>query len=209
MHIHMCFKIFGCNITVSFLFLCFITSLMLFDNSGLIKWGFCAAFIHEAGHIIAMVYKNIKPEEIKLGLFDISIIKNKTCNYISFKDEVIILISGSLANLAISCICFIIGLNVDNNMCLILIQENLFLGLMNLLPVESLDGGDLLYIIISEKINVVVAKRILHLTSFIILIPLMSIGFLILFKSKCNFSLLLVSFYLLTVILEKNDKIKV
>ncbi len=209
MHIHMCFKIFGCNITVSFLFLCFITSLMLFDNSGIIKWGVFAAFIHEAGHIVAMLYKNIKPEGIRLGLFDISIINNKKFNYINFKDEVIILISGSLANLVVLIICCFIGLAVDNDICLILMQENLFLGLMNLLPIESLDGGDLLYIIISEKLNVVVAKRVLHLISFIILIPLMSIGFLILFKSKYNFSLLLVSFYLVTVILEKNNKIKI
>lgn len=88
-----------------------------------------------------------------------------------------------------------------------LISENLILGFFNILPIESLDGGQILYIFLSNKMQNDKAIVFLEVISFIILLPLAVIGFYMLLKSKYNFSLLLISCYLISVIIIKKGHI--
>ena len=114
-----------------------------------------------------------------------------------------ILIGGPLANLFGVGILYLLHYVMGNQNTVLSISENLFLCVFNLLPIESLDGGQILYIFLSSKFDEHKSVVILKFVSFVILFPLAIIGFYILLKSKNNFSLLLISCYLIAVVLIK------
>ena len=198
------FRLCNCDIIISFPFISFITSLSIFDKSGTMIWGILAAFIHEIGHIIAMVLINRKPVQIKLGLFDINIITNKQ-SYKNMFQEMFIILAGPLANIIFTIISYLLLKQSNKETFNFLTYENLFLALLNLLPIESLDGGQIVYILLLNKFNFITCQNIIRITSFFVLTPLAALGFLLLLKSKYNFSLLSISFYLIAIILFKKD----
>ena len=74
-----------------------------------------------------------------------------------------------------------------------------------MLPVMSLDGGQLLYLILSRRLSENSAEKVVNIITFIFIFPLAALGFLLLFKSKYNFSLLFVCVYLIfSLIFKKN-----
>ena len=83
--------------------------------------------------------------------------------------------------------------------------ENLFIGLINLLPIMPLDGGQILFVILSKRVCGETCERVTQIVSFLTLLPLALVGFIILLESKYNFSLLFLCFYLMTYLLFKND----
>ncbi|MCI2112819.1 MAG: site-2 protease family protein [Ruminococcus sp.] len=80
------------------------------------------------------------------------------------------------------------------------------MGLFNILPVMSLDGGQLLYLILSRFFSDTVSQRIVNVITFIIIFPLATFGFILLFNSKYNFSLLIVCIYLVFSLICRNNK---
>uniref|UniRef100_UPI0002DC4984 site-2 protease family protein n=1 Tax=Ruminococcus bromii TaxID=40518 RepID=UPI0002DC4984 len=85
-------------------------------------------------------------------------------------------------------------------------MANLCTGLFNMLPVMSLDGGQLMYVILCRKFSEKSAERIINITAVIILFPLTVLGFMVLLNSKYNFSLLFVCAYLIASLLCKNNR---
>ena len=84
-------------------------------------------------------------------------------------------------------------------------MANLCTGLFNMLPVMSLDGGQLMYVILCGKFSGKSAERIINITALIILFPLTVLGFTVLLNSKYNFSLLFVCIYLIASLLFRNN----
>ena len=81
-----------------------------------------------------------------------------------------------------------------------------FIGMLNLFPIEMLDGGIILSLILNDKIgNFEKSKKISNIISVVFLIPIAIVGFLVLLSSKYNFSLILLSCYLFSYILFKED----
>ena len=72
--------------------------------------------------------------------------------------------------------------------------------------VMSLDGGQLMYVILCRKFSEKSAERIINITAVIILFPLTVLGFMVLLNSKYNFSLLFVCAYLIASLLCKNNR---
>ncbi len=70
------------------------------------------------------------------------------------------------------------------------------LGMFNLLPLMSLDGGRLLELLLSRRCSARVCRNILRVTTFVFILPLMTGGFYLLFHSRYNYSLLAISMYL-------------
>ena len=73
---------------------------------------------------------------------------------------------------------------------------NLAMALFNLLPIESTDGGNILYNILMYKTGEEKAKAALKIMSAVFLFFIYVLGFIILFKTKYNFTLLIVAVYL-------------
>lgn len=197
------FYIFGCTFTVSFPFLTIITVLLLVDENGTMIYGVLAALIHELGHIFAMIIKKSKPKKISFRAFDINIVDNNRIKR-SYSDDIFILIAGPLSNI-VFCIVLYFTYKLTGFLWLIRpMYENIFIAIFNILPIDTLDGGQILFNLLSRRLSIKTAIKFTLLISFMVLLPVSALGFYILIISKYNFSLLFLSCYLMAILLLKN-----
>lgn len=199
------FKLGKLYIELSFPLVALMTAVIIFDTSMSVIICFAGVIAHETGHLLALRHFGSYPQKIKLTLFDIAIIDRKKINR-SDKAELIITLAGVTVNFILAIISYFL-LTVTKNPCIeIFFNTNLTLGFFNILPVDSLDGGQALFILLSKKFSPFTSMKILDIISFIILIPVAVMGFLVLLQSKYNFTLLLTALYLIAIILLKNKK---
>lgn len=193
----------GCKVRFSYIFMALATIMMMLDSDGMIFHGMFATTIHEFGHICAMTLKGHRPREIECRAFDIKIVDAKRSKN-SYGNDIFILLMGAGFNFLYSIVLFFMYKMFGLAVFLHPIYENIFLGVFNLLPIESLDGGQILYCILCRRFDVKAAIDITCIVSFVILFPIAVIGFYMLMLSKYNFSLLLISCYLIvTIVLKK------
>lgn len=199
-------KLGNLSIIVSIPLCCVMTTIILLDSSQTVMLGCFSALMHELGHLFFMWRFNSFPKEIKISLFDIAIIDHKKFNRPLYQ-ELLITLGGVMMNLIFGSVCFVFYLVFKYNFLIILAGTNILLLIYNLLPVDTLDGGQALYLILSSKLSEKATERIMLILSLIILFPCTVLGFLLLLQSKYNFTLLLTSLYLIAVILLKKTKI--
>ena len=155
-----------------------------------------AVIIHECGHLFAMLICKSPPDKIKISLFEIKI-TNSSRQLNTTRQNIFIIFFGPLVNFIYLC---------NSEFLLPIAMANLCTGLFNILPVMSLDGGQLMYVILCRKFSEKSAERIINITAVIILFPLTVLGFMVLLNSKYNFSLLFVCAYLIASLLCKNNR---
>lgn len=153
--------------------------------------------LHESGHILAMLIYKSKVTYIKISPFDLKIITGERTVSVLHK-EVLITLAGPAANLLM----FLIFININSTFA----QINMALGLFNLIPCASLDGGQIIYLLLSERITAKTCENIVFVLSLITLIPVFVFGILMLLQSKYNFSLLFIGMYLLLALFLKKSK---
>lgn len=168
------------------------TTVLVLDVSGKVAMCFLSAVLHECGHIIAMRCFGITPKSIKLRIFDIVIDADSDKAYLP---DLIITLSGPVINILLSLLFYFIY----RPMC----YTNLFIGVFNLLPIETFDGGHALTLLLSKKYSLNVVRSILKSLTFALLVPIFLLGVLVLLHSKYNYSLLLISLYLLAILFLK------
>lgn len=201
----MSFKMFGVNLELSYPLAAGLALLLIFDPTGMAACCLAASVCHELGHIFAMKHYNTKIENIKLSVFDINIIDIKQ-HQRGIKAEIIICLSGVFVNIVL----FLLTIAVYNWYNLYILKyfalANLSLGIFNALPVESLDGGNALEMILQRNFS---DKTVYFVTLFVSLacvIPLGFTGFMVLLNSPYNFTMLFASLYLISVIIFKRKK---
>lgn len=194
-----------CDFKIGIPFLSFITLILLLDRSGMIFWCLMAIFIHESGHIICMAVQKRKLRKIHFCLFDVKI-ESSADILRSYKNDMILMFSGPLANILVFLLLELVNITLKNNCIKLFSAENILIAIFNLLPINSLDGGQILSLFLKMYVNEVYVEKILNLTSIIFLVPIIILGMNVLLRSKYNFSLLLVSLYLLTRLFFYNDK---
>lgn len=197
-------KLFKINFEVSYLLLCISAISIIIGHFSTFFWCIISILIHEAGHIIPMCTFGYKPEKIKISLFEIAILDTSRLKR-SFWQNFFITLSGPFANF-ICFISFYLLYLSGNEFYLPMAIANLSVGLFNFMPVLSLDGGQLLYIILCRKFNENIAEKVVDFLTFIFIFPLFAFGFLLLFKSKNNFSLLFVCIYLIFSLICRNNR---
>lgn len=198
------FNLLKIKFEISYLLLCVFAIAVITDDLLNLIWCICAVLIHESGHIIPMCIFGYRPEKIKIALFEISI-TDKSRHNRSFWQNFFIILFGPFANF----ICFILYYLLylyGNEFFLPLAIANLSVGLFNFMPVLSLDGGQLLYLVLCRRITEINAERAVDIMTFIFIFPLFALGFMLLFKSKYNFSLLFVCIYLVFSLVLKNNR---
>lgn len=201
----MTFKLRNLCIELSFPLAALMTAVILFDTSMSVILCFAGVIAHETGHLLALRHFGSYPQKIKLTLFDIAIIDRKKIT-LSDKAELIITLAGVTVNFILAIISYFLFTLTQNLYIEIFFNTNLTLGLFNSLPIDSLDGGQALFILLSKKFSPFTSMKILDIISFVILIPIAVMGFLVLLQSKYNFTLLLTALYLIAIILLKNKK---
>ncbi len=158
---------------------------------------FFAVLIHESGHLLAMKLCGILPKGIKISLFNIEIVeKDRYCA--GHLSDIAVTSAGPIAN--------IITYLITSQFSPAFASVNLFIGLFNLLPAASLDGGQLIYLFLSKKLSYENSAKIVDAITLLTAVPLFFIGILLLLNSPYNFSLLFLSMYLILSIFIRKDK---
>ena len=168
------------------------TAVLLLDRENRVIFCFLAALLHECGHIAAMLLCGVRVRGVKLRLFDVLI---EADGPPTLRADVWITLGGPAANFLFALILCPFSLKMG--------LPHFLLGIFNLLPVMSLDGGHLFSLWLNRRFPLRVSDRILRVTTFILLLPLMTAGIYILLKSGYNYSLLLIALYLTAMLLLK------
>ena len=178
----------GCRVRVDFLFFALLCAAALWARSGLLAAGLLSAALHEAGHLAAMaLLPGQKPSEIRVTPFGIRIQRAPLADMTGGRLPV--LAAGSATNLLLALLTWrtlprLAGLN-------------LVMGLTNLLPVDSLDGGGIARILLERFLSDRAAERALTLLSLGTLGLMSYAGVRVLFRTRGNFSLLALALWML------------
>ena len=164
---------------------------------------FIAVSIHELGHLAGARLCRIPLKELKLGIFGAGL--TPTDSLISYKKEIILCLFGPLANFFAIFICFIFKIKIASPVFYNFLLSSFALGTVNLLPIESFDGGrilsSLLFIFISQER----ARKIVSAISFIFIFSLWCISVYILLRTASSLSLFVFSSYLFAKIFIRDN----
>ncbi len=184
----MTLKLSDIHIEISFWFVAVITLLLVLlpDSNGAVCFLFC--ILHESGHLFAMLLTGKRAKKINLGYFGIKIVTEN--RFLPPFKEAFIAFAGPLVNFLLFAILKAIGKNDYSTI-------SLGLAVFNLLPVSMLDGGHIISALFPDSKAI---KRI----GIICTVMLMLLGAAVAIYSKENFTILIVSLYLLVgIVCEK------
>ncbi len=156
-----------------------------------------AILIHEVGHLSLMIIFKYYPLGIEIKCFNIKIIEKFRYKNEFYKD-ILVTLAGPFFNILFFFLLFYINIK--------LALINLYIGLFNLLPAASLDGGQLLYLFLQKRFTAEISAKIADVITIITAFPVCLIGIMILFSSEYNFSLLFIGFYLILSVFIREEK---
>lgn len=175
----------GVEVSFQYLYFAVLTVVLIIDKTGGIFCCFLASFFHELGHLVAIILLRQRVHRVEFSVFDIKICSSYK---VPFFKELIIVLSGVTFNF----ILFIIFYKIF----LIFALANLFIGIFNVLPVSTLDGGQAINILLSRYFNQKVSDLVLNILTIVVSIPIFTMGIIILLNTGYNFSFLLLGIYL-------------
>lgn len=161
-----------------FLSILFIVTLIASANKYTFISLLCAA-IHEIGHLVASSILSMKLCEFNFGFLGARL-KTEEKLY-SYKKEILLCLFGPLFNFISAFIC-VIFFDIYTESTAFFITASLFLGVLNLLPIKSFDGGRIFECVLLYFLSAKTCESILRISSFI-----------------CIFSLWCASVYLLLI----------
>lgn len=148
-----------------------------------------AAGMHEMGHILAMVLFSVDIRSITLTPLGLEI--DTKGMYKSFFEEMVITLSGCAVNFITFAFTYGFG-----GLISVFGVTSLLLGIMNILPIRCLDGGEALYTGVSIFCMPDRAERISRAVSFVTLIIMWVPATYIFLMSGYNYSLFIMSVWL-------------
>ncbi len=155
------------------------------------------AFLHELGHLIFIYKFHGMPDEIVIELFEVKICSDMRLT--SKWKDVIITSAGIITNILVAAIVAIIYFFYPSQIIFDFISCNLCIAFVNLLPVQSFDGGQLLYLILLGFTGEKIAYIVVFVLTLLLMFPIFMVGVFVLFTSQHNYSILFIFLYLLSV----------
>ena len=161
----------------------------------------CATALHELGHIAAA-----KILRIKISCFSVDLLGARLDtehSSMSYSDEIILSASGAFIN--ILTVLFFRGCSLP---FLVHLRTSSFgLAFLNLLPVESFDGGHILYCSLAKFTNVSTVTKILRVFSFLCIFMLWCVSVYFLIRFSDSLSLFVFSTSLFNRLFCQNNEI--
>lgn len=185
----------GITFRLSLLFPAAVIVLMSLDNGNFTLLCLLASVLHEVGHILAMLIVHDHPRRVTMGIFGICVERDQEC-YLSYRATAVVSLAGPLVNV----FCFTVFWCLGQPIAAVI---HAGLALFNLLPITSLDGGEALYALLCLRMAEHRASRILHVVSLAVIFPIAVVGFWLLLSETHNFTLLIMSAYLLLLLFFK------
>lgn len=187
----MCFKIYNIYFEVDYIFLSLLIIYIAFDRTGIYLPLLLSVIIHEFSHILCLILFKCKFYSVKLNIGAITIKYNEN---ISKPKKIISILMGPLSNLLIS----YIGFTLKNEL---LIYINLILAFYNFLPINGLDGGEIIKIVLSGVLNDKLIENVLSALTIIVSTAILMTCFI--FKIF-SVNVLLFCVYLISPLILKN-----
>ena len=183
------------SISISPLFFGVLAFGLLYDPNAVGVGCLLASLLHETGHLLMIVWRGGRVKSICIGAFGMRI-ERELSLHLSFWDDVCIASGGPLMNLLWVGVCWLCGWET---MCGI----HMLLMLLNLLPIEALDGGEILRCILYRFLKRETVRIVLLVCSLAVVFPLGVLGFGVLIQSGYNPTLLIVDIYLILLLIFK------
>lgn len=111
-----------------------------------------SALCHELGHLSALFLAGARVEEIRLTAFGAEI--RADTRYLPYGREILCTLAGPAVNLVLAVVLSRVAGDY------LLAGANVLLGVFNLLPLPALDGGRILYLLISWALDPMLADRV-------------------------------------------------
>ncbi len=185
----------GITFRISLLFPATVIVLLSWDNSNLTLLCLLASFLHEAGHAIAMLIVHDRPRRVTMSIFGICVERDREC-YLGYRKAAFVSLAGPFVNV----FCFTLFWCLRQPTAAVI---HAGLGLFNLLPITSLDGGEALYALLCLSMGEDKALRVVRIVSLSVIFPIAVLGFYLLISESRNFTLLVMSGYLLLLLFLK------
>ncbi len=190
------FKLLGTEFYISFLFAAVITAMIAFDRTGYILPLLFAVLMHEGGHLAAMWILDCAPKRVRLVPASVEITAKMT---VSHKNEIAVALCGPLVNI----ILFItFGLNYlvyKRSLSLICCLINLLIAAFNLLPVRGLDGGTVLFSLLTRRKTPEKAALTMRIINLSLAALALFAAVYLCFHGKVNISLFITALYLIVI----------
>lgn len=161
---------------------------------------------HECCHFIAAWKMGYKEAYITISPFGASLKLDKI-EELNKREELILYLSGPMANLIMAVLLFFIHSYYHSEMLHTMIEINLILGIFNLMPAFPLDGAKIMMNLISRRTLYRRAHNITVYCSYIMASSFMILFFILIIFNKVNFSLPIASIFIF--FLAFNEKRKV
>lgn len=161
------------------------------------------ALLHECGHLIIGIILKLKPQEISINPFGLSIVFQSNKNYSNLK-TIIVALAGPLTNI------FLIVLtsffNINNDLKEMIVYSNIAIAWFNLLPIYPLDGGRILKAILKckEKETIIIDRYINKISNITVIIITGIFSIIILILQ--NIAVLFIIGYLWVIIIKENKR---
>ena len=193
------FKIGDCRIFISPLFVVLISGVLLIDKTGIMLFGLISVAIHEIGHLIFMILLGKYPKRVLFEPFGILITSR---GFSTYSADLLVACGGCLFNFLAFIITFLIWFNNHNQFLILFCASNFGLLLFNLMPINGLDGMDIITLSLMRKYEAEKVGKICGGISVAFLIFSFICSFLFVYCFNLSLSVLICLVYLafLTII---------
>ena len=157
-----------------------LSAFLLLDRSGLGAMCVAAALLHELGHLAAMALFRVKVVRVRLRTLEVGIERNPAPSLCS---ELLIDLAGPAANLLLAAASYASG-------NLAFSAVNCALGLFELCPLPSLDGGQALFVLAQRLFSLERARWLCGAVVAVVLLGVLGAGIFLAVRDK-NFTLFL------------------
>lgn len=184
-------KVFGGEFNVSFPFALMVAILLCCDSTGMMSVSLLSIFLHELGHLIALYFLKLPPRRVNFRLCGIEIVESRL--YCGYSAQLAVAASGPMINILFG----LILLPFSNmSFAAIISATNIVIGVFNLLPLSQLDGGEILYCIMSAIMTEHKCKIISRVIDIVFVLMLFITGVYMFSMPNHNPTLLITAVYL-------------
>ena len=162
------------------------------------------AIIHELSHMIVGILLKLKPKQLCIMPFGISVtFEDYGYNKILEMKKILIALAGPIVNIIIAIVCFLCNIQVDIKE--IIIYSNIAIALFNLIPIYPLDGGRILKGLLRLKLNKEKSDLIINRISNTVVILLTSISSIAVLYLK-NMAIIYILIYIWIITIKENKR---
>ncbi len=193
------FHIGPCRVRIDFSFFALTAFCCIFTGAEGGLACFLAVCIHEAAHIAAMLALGAYPSKAVLSALGCRI---ETAGQTALTDRgnALVSLAGPGANWLSAALASVLGLS-GSAFC----GASFALAFAHSLPIEPLDGGLAMRYLLRGIFRADKAERISRIISTLFLVPLSTLGFMVLLHTRYNYSLLALAVYLMLYLVLKWD----